>query len=187
MEVTGEAMTRLESSDDQVEAEKALLSEVTVPEGMEATIFAMAPAVNYPVFVAAAPDGTLYVSSDKNGSLDRGPRRGRVLRVRDVDSDGRADEVKMFVADVDSPRGLVWDRDRLYLMHPPHLSAFIDHDGDGISDEQKVLVKNIAFGFKDRPADHTSNGVELGVDGWLYCAINSSGARSSNFGSVSGV
>lgn len=156
-------------------ADQAVLGDVKIPDGLEATVFATPPAVNYPVFVAAAPDGTVYVSSDKNGSLDREPRRGSILRLRDLDGDGRADESKLFVADVDSPRGLVWDRDRLYVMHPPHLSAFIDKDGDGISDEQKILVKNIAFGFKDRPADHTSNGVTLGIDGWLYLAIGDFG------------
>lgn len=157
------------------ERERELLKEVKVPDGFQANIFAAAPAVNYPVFVAAAPDGTLYVSSDKNGSLDREPHRGRVLRVRDLDGDGRADEVKEFIKDVDSPRGLLWDHDRLYLLHPPHLSVFIDHDRNGVSDEQKILVKNIAFGFADRPADHTSNGIELGVDGWIYCAIGDFG------------
>jgi putative membrane-bound dehydrogenase-like protein len=157
------------------EQEAALLKEVKVPDGFEAKIFAVPPAVNYPVFVAAAPDGTLYVSSDKNGSLDRAANRGRVLRVRDLDGDGHADEVKEFVANVDSPRGLVWDRDRLYLLHPPHLSAYIDHDGNGIADEEKVLVKNIAFTFKDRPADHSSNGIELGIDGWIYCALGDFG------------
>ncbi len=157
------------------EQESALLKEVKLPDGFEARIFAVPPAVNYPVFVAAAPDGTLYVSSDRNGSLDRAPNRGRVLRVRDLDGDGHADEVKEFVPNVDSPRGLVWDRDRLYLLHPPNLSVYIDHDGDGVADEEKVLVKNIAFGFKDRPADHSSNGIELGVDGWIYCAIGDFG------------
>lgn len=158
-----------------VEREAALLKDVKIPDGFEATIFATPPSVNYPVFVSAAPDGTVYVSSDKNGSLDRAPGRGRVLRARDLDGDGRADEVKLFVPNVDSPRGLVWDRDRLYLLHPPHLSAFIDRDGDGVADEEKVLVKNIAFGFKDRPADHSSNGIELGIDGWIYCAIGDFG------------
>lgn len=157
------------------QADQAVLNDVKLPDGFEATVFATPPAVNYPVFVAAAPDGTVYVSSDKNGSLDREPRRGSILRLRDLDGDGRADESKLFVANVDSPRGLVWDRDRLYVMHPPHLSAFIDKNGDGISDEQKILVKNIAFGFKDRPADHTSNGVTLGIDGWLYLAIGDFG------------
>jgi putative membrane-bound dehydrogenase-like protein len=152
------------------EAEAALLKDVKVPEGFEARIFAAAPMVNYPVYVAAAPDGTLYVSSDGNGSLGRKAGRGRILRLRDANGDGRADEVKEFVKDIDSPRGLLWDRDRLYLVHPPHLSAFIDKDGDGISDEQKILVKDIAFGFKDRPADHTTNGLSIGMDGWLYIA-----------------
>ncbi|HEV8543390.1 MAG TPA: PVC-type heme-binding CxxCH protein [Verrucomicrobiae bacterium] len=157
------------------EQEQSYLKEVKVPEGFEAKIFAVPPAVNYPVFVSAAPDGTLYVSSDKNGSLDRAAHRGRVLRVRDLDGDGHADEVKAFVPDVDSPRGLVWDRDRLYLLHPPNLSVYIDHDGDGVADEEKVLVRGIAFTFKDRPADHSSNGIELGVDGWIYCAIGDFG------------
>ena len=112
-----------------------ILKEVKVPAGFEATVFATPPAVNYPVFVSAAADGTLYVSSDGNGSLDRALHRGRILRVRDANADGRADEVKVFVADVDSPRGLVWDHDRLYVLHPPHISAFIDKDGDGVADE----------------------------------------------------
>ena len=160
---------------EQLEKEKSLLSDTQVPEGFEATVFAAPPMANYPVYVASSPDGILYVSSDGNSSLDRELHRGRVLRLRDLDNDGRADEVKEFVADVDSPRGLVWDHDRLYLMHPPHLSAFIDHDGDGVADEEKVLVKNIAFGFADRPADHTSNGLSMGVDGWIYCAVGDFG------------
>ena len=36
--------------------------------------------------------------------------------------------------------------------------------------KQNILVKDIAFGFKDRPADHTTNGLSLGIDGWLYIA-----------------
>jgi putative membrane-bound dehydrogenase-like protein len=156
-------------------AEQEYLADLKAPPGFDVSLFAAPPAVQYPVFVAAAEDGTVYVSVDKNGSIDRAKNRGAIFRLRDLDGDGRADEVKKFVANVDSPRGLVWDRDRLYVMHPPHLSAFIDHDGDGISDEQKILVKNLAFGFKDRPADHTANGVTLGVDGWLYVAMGDFG------------
>jgi len=155
--------------------DEKILSDVKVPQEFEVCVFAAPPLVNYPVYVAAAPDGTLYVSSDKNGSNDRQPRRGSIIRLRDTDGDGRADERKVFVPDVDSPRGAVWDHDRLYLVHPPHLSAFIDHNGDGVSDEQKILVKNIAFGFKDRPADHTTNGLTLGIDGWLYVAVGDFG------------
>ncbi len=150
-------------------------AEFTAPEGYDATLFAVPPAAALSVYVAAAPDGVIYISVDKNGSGERLANRGAVHRLRDVDGDGRADETRLFVPNVDSPRGLVWDRDRLYLMHPPHLSAYIDTDGDGRTDQEQVLVKNIAFGFKDRPADHTSNGVTLGIDGWLYLAIGDFG------------
>jgi putative membrane-bound dehydrogenase-like protein len=149
--------------------ERRILGDVKAADGFDVTLFAAPPLVNYPVFVAAAPDGTLYVSSDGNGSLGRDPGRGRVIRLRDLDGDGRADEAKVF-CEVDAPRGLVWDHDRLYLVHPPHLSVFIDADGDGAADEQRILVRNIAFGYDKRPADHTTNGLSLGIDGWLYVA-----------------
>jgi putative membrane-bound dehydrogenase-like protein len=151
------------------EREAEILKDVKVADGFEVTLFAAPPLVNYPVFVAAAPDGTLYVSSDGNGSLGRKPERGRVIRLRDTDGDGRADETNVFCT-VDAPRGLVWDRDRLYLMHPPHLSEYVDADGDGVSESSRVLVKNLAFTYKDRPADHTTNGLSMGVDGRLYIA-----------------
>ncbi|MDB6137397.1 MAG: Trehalose utilization, partial [Verrucomicrobiaceae bacterium] len=150
--------------------EKKILSDVKVPEGFDLTLFASPPAANYPVYVSAAANGDLYVSSDGNGSLGRNPRRGRILRLRDTDGDGRADEVKEFVKDVDSPRGLVFDHDRVYLIHPPDISVYIDKDGDGVADEEHVLIKFIAFGFADRPADHTTNGLSMGIDGWLYIA-----------------
>jgi putative membrane-bound dehydrogenase-like protein len=151
------------------EEEAAILKDVKVADGFDVTLFANSAAANYPVFVAAEPDGTLYVSSDGNGSVERKPNRGRIIRLRDLDGDGRADETKVF-CEVDSPRGLVWDHDRLYLVHPPHLSEFIDADHDGVAEKQNILVDGIAYGFKDRPADHTTNGLSLGIDGWLYIA-----------------
>ncbi|MBL6724830.1 MAG: discoidin domain-containing protein, partial [Rubripirellula sp.] len=151
------------------EQEAEILREVQVPDGFKATVFAAPPAVNYPVFVASSVDGTLFVSSDGNGSLGRDPSRGRIIRLRDLDGDGRADETKIF-CEIDAPRGLLWDRDRLFVMHPPNLSVFFDHDNDGVADEQRTIVKNLAFGYEDRPADHTTNGLSIGVDGWIYIA-----------------
>ncbi len=152
------------------EQEAEILKDVKVPDGFDVTLFAPPQTANYPVFIAAAPNGDLYVSSDGNGSLGRNPGRGRILRLRDKDGDGRADEVTEFVKDLDAPRGLVWDHDRLYVVHPPDLSVFIDKDGDGVAEDRKTLVKGIAFGYADRPADHTTNGLSLGIDGWLYIA-----------------
>lgn len=155
--------------------EAAILKTLKIPEEFEATLYAAPPTVDCPVFVAAAPDGTLYVSSDRNGSLGRKAKQGRIVRLRDRDGDGHADEAKLFVDDVDSPRGLVVDGDTIYLLHPPHITAYTDRDGDGVADESKIIVKNIGWTFKDRPADHGSNGLELGIDGWIYAAIGDFG------------
>ena len=152
------------------EQEAAILKDVKVADGFDVSLFAAPPAANYPVFVAAAPNGDLYISSDGNGAQGKNPKRGRIIKLRDTDGDGRADQVTEFVKDLDSPRGLLWDHDRLYVVHPPHLTAFIDKDGDGVSEESKRLVSDIAFDFSGRPADHTTNGISLGVDGWLYIA-----------------
>ena len=152
------------------EEETAILKDCEVPEGFEKSLFASWHSANYPVYVAASPGGDLYVSSDGNGSLGRQPNRGRVLRLRDSDNDGRADEVTEFIRDIDSPRGLIWDHDRLYLLHPPHISVFFDRDHDGVAEESKRLISDIAFGFKDRPADHTTNDITMGIDGWIYIA-----------------
>ncbi|MEO5914484.1 MAG: ThuA domain-containing protein [Luteolibacter sp.] len=152
------------------EQEADVLKDVKVAEGFDVSLFSTPSSANYPVYVASSPSGDLYVASDGNGSLGRDPDRGRIVRLRDTDHDGRADEVTEFVKNVDSPRGMVWDHDRLYVVHPPDVTCYIDYNGDGQADEEQTLIKGIAFGFKDRSADHTTNGLSLGIDGWLYIA-----------------
>ena len=152
-----------------------ILNDVKVPDGFDVTLFSNSAAANYPVYVAAAPNGDLYVSSDGNGSLGRAPGRGRIIRLRDTDHDGRADEAIEFVKNIDSPRGLVWDNDRLYVLHPPDISCYKDTNGDGQADEVSTLIKGIAFGLADRPADHTTNDLAMGIDGWLYIAVGDFG------------
>jgi len=161
---------------DPAKSEQAVsvLQHARFDPAFEFTTFAAPPMVNSPVFVSAAPDGTLFVSSDPNGSSGTMRGVGRIVRLRDTDGDGVADEA-IEVTKVDAPRGLVVSGNTVYVLHPPHISAFIDKDGDGISDEEKVIVKNIGWGYADRRADHASNGLELGIDGWLYAAIGDFG------------
>ena len=46
-------------------------------------------------------------------------------------------------------------------------------------DEQKVLVKGLAFDLKGRPADHTTNAIEMGIDGWVYIAVGDFGFHNA--------
>ncbi len=192
-----------------------LLSGIKAPPGFEVSLFAAPPDVSYPVCLASSPDGTVYVGIDENGSLDRKEGRGKIVRCRDTDGDGKADEFKTF-AMIDSPRGIVVQsspvaprqesrtsraprRDNdpegrpddssallsrsdratlkttLIVLAPPNLVALHDDNGDGVSDRTETLVKGIGFDLKFRGADHTTNGIQVGIDGWIYVAVGDYG------------
>lgn len=153
-----------------------------LPPGFEAVIFAAPPMINYPTFLCPGETGELFVSVDKNASIDTKPDRGFIVKLIDEDGDGKADRRTEF-AQVTSPRGLAYDGEWVYCLHPPTLSRFRDTDGDGVSDERQELVSGIGFDLTQRPPDHTSNGVTLAIDGWLYLAIGDFGfmeARGSD-------
>ena len=152
----------------------SILKGIKAPPGFELSVFASPPDVRYPTCVAAAPTGEVFVGIDENGSLDAKANRGRVVRCVDSDGDGKADKFNVF-ASMDSPRGVVWDAGTLYVLHPPTLTAFRDTDGDGTADRSDVLVNGIGFDLKFRGADHTTNGIRLGIDGFLYVAVGDYG------------
>jgi putative heme-binding domain-containing protein len=174
--------------------EADILKTVTLPEGYEATVFARPPqGGGYPISVSAAIDGTIFVAIDENGSLGRdrnpatgveGPKDGRipgkVVRMRDTDGDGKADEFKTF-CEVESPRGVIWDAPSgtapgtLYVMHPPNLTAYTDTDGDGKADKQEDILTGLGFDLGFRGADHTTNGCRLAIDGFIYIAMGDYG------------
>ncbi|MCC7042359.1 MAG: c-type cytochrome [Acidobacteria bacterium] len=151
-----------------------ILKSVKAPAGFTVTAFAGPPVANYPTCVTATHDGVVFVCVDRNGSLQSDPGMGYVLRVVDREQDGRADEYTVF-ATMDSPRGAVFDGDTLYVSHPPFVTAHRDTNGDGIADEQRTLVRGLGFGLDFRGADHTTNGLEMGIDGWLYVAVGDYG------------
>ena len=154
-----------------------ILKRVTYPPEFKATVFASPPDISYPVFISAAPDGTLFVGCDENGSLDQRSGRGRVVRCQDTNGDGKADRFTTF-AKMDSPRGVAWDQSTrtLYVMHPPFLTAYHDDDNTGVANRQEDLISGLGFSLDFRGADHTINGIRLGIDGWIYVACGDYGA-----------
>ncbi len=155
-------------------ATSPLLADVKAPPGYQVTLFAAPPQVNYPACIAALPTGELFVGVDANGSLDAKAGRGKIVRLVDTDNDGKADLVTEFTK-IDSPRGLIATGKTVYLLHPPFLSAYHDDDGDGKADRSEILVKGIGFDLKFRGADHTTNGIRMGIDGWIYVAVGDYG------------
>ena len=159
----------------QPEKQHEIFADLTFAEGFDVKPFAAPPMIVAPVFVSANADGVLYVASDPNGSVGNERGRGKILRLVDKDDDGRADTVSDFVTGIDSPRGIVAEGDTVYVLHPPHISRFTDTDGDGKADTSAIIVKNVGWDLSARKADHGSNGLSLGIDGWMYAAIGDFG------------
>ncbi len=146
-----------------------------MPKGFKMVTFAKPPQVTYPTGVAASGNGDVYVSVDLNSSIDQKANRGKIVKCVDTDGDGVADKFTDYVPNIDSPRSSCFVGDTLYVVNPPFLSAFRDRDNDGIADEKVQLVTGMGFDLSFRGADHTSNGVRMGIDGWLYLAIGDYG------------
>jgi putative heme-binding domain-containing protein len=149
---------------------------LTMDDRFETTLFASPPYVEYVTAVSADLDGTLYTSVDPNGSLGHIEGIGKIVTAKDTDGDGKADVFKDFVPYVASPRGGHYVAGTFYLLHPPFLSTFKDTDGDGVSNQKKTLMKGFGGGIEHpRGADHTTNGVRMGIDGWLYVSVGDFG------------
>ncbi len=140
-----------------------------------------------PACLCASADGSVYVGVDLNGSLGKGPGRGRIVKLVDSDKDGVADSHTIF-AEIDNPRGLIAIGDKVWCLHTAFgddgkatgmdLVVLTDANGDGVADgPAEPLVERIcsASSLNSRGTDHSTNGIQLGIDGWIYIAIGDFG------------
>ncbi|MBI1373104.1 MAG: c-type cytochrome [Phycisphaera sp.] len=153
----------------------ASINDVHAPDDFDVTMFAVPPKINYPVCLVTDVSGAVYIGVDPNGSLGKIPGKGHVMRCVDTDGDGVADQFTK-VTDVRFPRGLFYDHGQLWVQHPPTVTLYTDKDGDGVADESKDIVTGISTDMNEkRGADHTTNGMRMGIDGWLYIATGDFG------------
>jgi len=151
------------------------LADIKAPPEFKVSLFAIPPAVNYPVCLTAAATGEVFVGVDDQGSLGKIIGRGKVLRCVDTNGDGTADQINQF-AQVDHPRGLLINQESLWVLHPPTLSVYHDTNRDGVSDKETVLIDGISTAdVAARGGDHTTNGIQFGIDGWIYIAVGDYG------------
>src|SRR5690606_35070332 len=62
------------------------------------------------------------------------------------------------------------------------LVVFEDRDNDGVADgPAKVLIKNLSNSkyLEERRTDHATNGIQMGIDGWIYIAVGDFGFHNA--------
>ncbi|MGY8718316.1 MAG: DUF7133 domain-containing protein, partial [Verrucomicrobiia bacterium] len=131
--------------------------------------------------------GEVYVGVDLHGSLGKGPGKGSIVKLVDTDGDGTSDEHTVFVK-IDNPRGIISIGTKLYVLHTTYgdddlstgmsLVVLNDGDRDGYADGPPVtLVSGICSptNINGRGTDHSTNGIRMGIDGWIYIAVGDFG------------
>lgn len=145
-----------------------------------------------PACLAVAPTGEVFVGVDMIGSLGKDPGKGRILRLIDKDNDGKMDEHTEFAV-VDNPRGILVQGSKVYVLHTTFstetgkatgmaLVLFEDKDGDGKADgPPQPLVENLSNTryIQERGTDHATNGIRMGIDGWIYIAVGDFGFHNA--------
>ena len=152
-----------------------ILSSVKAPDNFDVTVFAAPPNAAYVTCLTAAPTNDVFIGIDETGSLGHQPNAGRVVRAFDTKGTGTADKFVTF-ATMDHPRGLVWDDGKLWVLHPPYLTLYTDN-GTGVAGPGKDICTGISNEtmVEKRGADHTTNGIRMGIDGWIYIAMGDFG------------
>lgn len=133
-------------------------AEIVTPPGFTTTVFA--EGLNGPRFVAFGPDGVLYVA-------DRG--NNRIVALPDANQDGKADIIRVFADNLDSPHSLVYHENAWYVGVPSGVIRLTDDDGDGVADQRETLID-------DYPTTgaHSTRTVVFLPDGRMVVSIGSS-------------
>ena len=158
------------------------------PADFSITNFAGADLVPSPACLGVAPGGAVFVGVDMMGSLGKKPGNSRIMKLIDANNDGQVDAHTEF-AMVDNPRGILPVGDQLFVLHTMFsketglatgmdLVVFADRNNDGVADgPSKPLIEHISNPtfLKSRGTDHATNGIRMGIDGWIYIAVGDFG------------
>jgi len=163
-------------------------STIPAPDDLVITTFSGPEVTPSPACLAVAASGEVFVGVDMIGSLGKDPGKGRILKLVDKDNDGKMDEHIEFAL-VDNPRGIIASGDQVFILHTTFskesgkatgmdLVVFEDKNKDGKADgPAKPLIEHISNAkyIQERGTDHATNGIRLGIDGWIYISVGDFG------------
>jgi putative membrane-bound dehydrogenase-like protein len=140
----------------------------TLPAGFTIVRAAGPPLIERPIVADLDEQGRLYVA-EAAGAIERADIQAqkaphRVVRLEDLDGDGRYDRARTFADQLPFPEGVMWLDGSVYVAAPPKIWKLTDTDGDGVADQRTVWFD----GQTVTGCANDLHGPYLGPDGWVY-------------------
>lgn len=158
---------------EALEPEAALRTMRTHPD-LDVQLAVCEPLIMDPIDIAWGADGRLWVVEMGDyplGTDGQGAPGGRVRYLEDQDADGHYESSTLFVENLSYPTGVLPWREGALILAAPDLLYARDTTGDGQADTQEVLYT----GFGQGNQQHLVNGLQWGLDNWIYIANGDSG------------
>lgn len=132
---------------------------IALPPGFAISIFASG--LQGPRMMAIGPDGALYVAERE---------ANRILRLPDLDSDGKADRLQVVAAELNSPSSLAFHPDgSLYVGEMPRILRLSEPDAQGVFQSRQVIIRGLPVG------GHYTRTVLISPDGkYIFVSVGSS-------------
>ncbi len=137
-----------------------------VADGFEVQLFAADPRIAKPIQMNFDSQGRLWVaSSGVYPHIKPGQKAtDKILILEDTNRDGRADKTTVFADGLLIPTGVLPGDGGVYVANSTELVHFSDTNGDGKSDQRRVVLA----GFGTEDTHHLLHTLRWGFDGALY-------------------
>jgi glucose/arabinose dehydrogenase len=132
------------------------LTRLKTPAGFNVSVFATG--LGRPRMMAVADDGTVYVT--RRGSND-------VVALKDKDGDGRSDETRIVVKDLEHVHGIALRGNQIYLATPAEV-WLSERKQDGSLSAPRKIADGMPNG-----GQHSSRTLGIGPDDMLYINVGS--------------
>jgi len=145
------------------------LKSFTVPDGFEVNLYASEveyPDLQNPVAMTFDSQGRLWVTTNASYPqvLPGETPNDKILIFEDADRDGKADKQAVFADGLYLPIGIELGDGGAYVSSQPNLLFMKDTNGDGKSDDSRMIL----HGFDSGDSHHSIHCFEWGPGGELY-------------------
>ncbi len=159
-------------------AAREQLKTMTVPEGLEVSLFASEPQLVNPANMDIDAKGRVWITEGANYRRwsNLRPEGDRIVILEDTDGDGAADVVKTFYQgkDVNTALGICVLGNKVIVSCSPKIMVFTDADGDDKADGPPQILFSGISGVQH---DHGAHAFVFGPDGKLYFNLGNEGRQ----------